>query len=352
MLAPHPHPAPFFPQTHDDPPFRVETFTAQRALEQRARAIGQMALEVARGLARSDKRLPTWLLRDAEGVRLSEEITHLPAYYASRAENEILRERADDIVAVACHGHRRHLEVVELNAGTATKTQHLLDAAVRARCVVDYLPVDVSRESLEVARSRLAAESPRVLVRPLAMQPTEGLAAIRQRGPERMVVLLGSTLGSHEDAEAVELLRSVRASVRAGEVLLVGTDIPKPSSRVLAAHDDVQGVTARYHRGVLRRINDELGGHFALPRFRHVVLWNEARSRVETYLESTVAQSVVIDALGMTVSLRAGERIHVESLHTYDDAHADRLLAAGGFTPVSAWRDRERLFAVRLARAS
>ncbi len=321
------------------------------SMRARAEALGPVAVAVAEGLLAPTKSLPPWLFYDAEGSRLFEEITRLPEYYLTRAEAQIFADHADEIVAAALSGAQDPLKVIELGAGTATKTQTILDAVVRTQGSVDYLPIDVSAEALAIAHRRLAREAPQVRVRPLPMQHVEALAEVRRLGPRRMVLFIGSSIGNYDDDDAIALLRAVRASVAEGAALLVGTDTKKAPERVLPAYDDAQGVTARFNLGLLRRINDELGGHFDLSLFRHVARWNEPASRVELYLESTVDQRVPIDALAVDVALAAGERIHTESSHKYDDAHAERLFRAAGFAPTQTWRDRERLFAVRLARA-
>ena len=77
---------------------------------------------------------------DAEGSRLFERITTLPEYYPTRTERAILARHADAIVAAA-QGHRSsRLRVVELGAGTASKTGILLEAALRASDFVSYVP--------------------------------------------------------------------------------------------------------------------------------------------------------------------------------------------------------------------
>ena len=57
----------------------------------------------------------------------------------------------------------------------------------------------------------------------------------------------------------------------------------------MPAYDDASGVTARFNKNVLARINRELGASFDLDRFRHTIIWNDVKSRMELYLESAVA---------------------------------------------------------------
>ena len=133
--------------------------------------------------------------------------------------------------------------------------------------------------------------------------------------------------------------------------MLLGTDLRKSPDVLVPAYDDARGVTAAFDKNVLARINRELGGHFDLARFRHVALWNDAASRVEMHLESACDQVVRIDTLDLAVPFRRGERVHTESSVKYDDAMVDALFAGVGFTRERTFLDREKRFAVHLARA-
>src|SRR5882672_8199758 len=93
-----------------------------------------------RGLLRARKRLPAWLLYDDEGSALFEAITRLPEYYLTRTERAILRRDAGAMIDAA----GGPLEVVELGAGSASKTRLLLEAALARQPRVRYVPVDVS----------------------------------------------------------------------------------------------------------------------------------------------------------------------------------------------------------------
>ncbi len=119
----------------------------------------------------------------------------------------------------------------------------------------------------------------------------------------------------------------------------------------MPAYDDAAGVTAAFNRNILARINRELGGRFELDAFRHVAVWNDEASRIEMHLESVRDQEVAIEALGIVIPLRRGERIHTESSVKYDLPRVERLLSRAGFRREITYTDDEGLFAVHLARA-
>jgi uncharacterized SAM-dependent methyltransferase len=68
------------------------------------------------------------------------------------------------------------------------------------------------------------------------------------------------------------------------------------------------------------------------------------------HLESTRAQRVRIDALGLEVGFAAGERIHTENSYKFTDALVRRILTEAGFEVEESWYDTRRWFGVHLAR--
>jgi len=49
----------------------------------------------------------------------------------------------------------------------------------------------------------------------------------------------------------MEFLAKIRRILRAGDSLLLGTDLEKPSAQLLAAYDDALGVTAAFNLNLL-----------------------------------------------------------------------------------------------------
>src|ERR1700729_50581 len=293
-------------------------------------ASSPIAVEVLNGLSDRPKTLSPWLFYDQAGSQLFEEITELPEYYVTRTEREILARHADEIVSAAAQGHE--LSMIELGAGTATKTGLLVNAAVGLQGKVTYYPIDVSETALEEARTRLEAELPEVTVEPIVADYTEGM---RQNGAShlgrKLVLYIGSSIGNFSPADALEILRGVRAQLLPGDSLLLGTDMVKDVDTLLAAYDDAAGVTARFNKNVLVRINRDLDANFNPKLFRHRARWNEQHSRIEMHLESLLTQKVVLRALDLEVRFVRGETIHTENSYKFADERVVALLKRAGF---------------------
>ncbi len=278
-----------------------------------------------------------------------EQITQLPEYYVTRTERAIFAAHADEIVTVAATGER--LAMLELGAGTASKTGLLLAAATRYQGSVDYYAIDVSESALIEAKRHLEAELPGVRVHPRIADYTEGLGQVEAAGLRKLVLYIGSSIGNFEPADATALLTAVRAELAPGDTLLLGADQVKDRAALLAAYDDAQDITAQFNRNVLSRINRELGADFNLDTFAHEARWNEAAQRIEMHLRSRVAQSVYIPALDLTVHFAAGETIHTENSYKFTDERILTMLQQAGFTLRREWKDERGWFAVYLAEA-
>ncbi len=169
-------------------------------------------------------------------------------------------------------------------------------------------------------------------------------------GP-KAVLFIGSSIGNYEGADGVALLRGIRDALAPGDALVLGTDLRKDPAVMVPAYDDRRGVTAAFNLNLLTRLNRELDADFDVTRFRHVALWNAARSRIEMHLESVVAQRVHVRALELVVEFAAGERVHTESSVKYDVGLVDEIVGAAGFARIATFTDGAARFAVHVARA-
>src|ERR1700691_5761319 len=314
-------------------------------------ASSPIAMEVFTGLSDRPKTLSPWLFYDQAGSLLFEAITELPEYYVTRTERQILAKHSAEIVAAAAWG--RDLSIIELGAGTATKTGLLLNAAVAQQGSVTYYPIDVSETALQEARNRLQSELPEATVEPIVADYTEGMRQNNAGGlggaGRRLVLYIGSSIGNFSPADAIEVLRGVRAQLMPGDCLLLGTDMVKDTSMLLAAYDDAAGVTARFNMNMLIRINRELDATFNPQLFRHQARWNEQHSRIEMHLESLLAQKVAVRALDLEVRFSLGETIHTENSYKFTDQRVLALLTRAGFKLRQQWSDENKWFTVYLA---
>ena len=305
-----------------------------------------IALDVRRGLTAVPKYLPSKLFYDEIGSQLFEEITELPEYYLTRTERSILETFAGDIL----HQAGGSLTLVELGAGTATKTSILIEELLRRQSRALFYPIDVSSSALDAAVRQLGGQFPSLRVNPIVGDYTAGVPALSRITGRKLVLYIGSSIGNFELPQSVRLLRRIRQTLRPGDALLLGADFAKSPKVLLPAYDDARGVTAMFNKNILARLNRELEADFILDAFKHVALWNRRCSRMEIYLESLVDQTVFLPPLDLDLSFQAGERLHTENSYKYTDAMIESILRESGFNLEHTWCDRKRWFGVHLAR--
>ena len=305
-----------------------------------------MAREVRDGLSAIPKRLPCKLLYDDVGSALFEQITDLPEYYLTRTERAIFEDYASEMLEAAGPS----LTLVELGAGTANKTRILIEELLQRQTRALFYPIDVSPAALNEAVTQMAAQFPQLRVNPIVADYSGGVPALSRISGRKLVLFIGSSIGNYDPPEAIAMLRRIRRSLRAGDALLLGTDLAKSGKILVPAYDDAQGVTAEFNKNILARINRELDADFNLDAFKHIAELNKRCSRMEIYLESMTAQSVFIPAIDMDVHFAAGERIHTENSYKYTDEMVNQILNEAGFKLERTWSDPKRWFGVHLAR--
>jgi dimethylhistidine N-methyltransferase len=296
--------------------------------------------DVLAGLAEPQKAIPARWFYDDAGSRLFEDITQLPEYYLTRAETEILRTHASEIAELIGEGRA----VVEFGSGSSVKTPLLL-SAIRPSA---YVPLDIAGDFLRASSAALAQKFPSLPVLPVEadfMRRVELPAEIA--GLPKLGFFPGSTIGNMIARTATDLLRNMRATLGEGALLLIGMDLVKDEDVLLAAYDDAAGVTARFNRNLLTRINRELDGDIPTEAFAHEARWNDPFARIEMHL--VACRDVSFTVSGERFAMTAGETIHTENSHKFTRRSAQLLLAAGGWEPRARWMDEARQFSLMLA---
>lgn len=303
----------------------------------------QFRRDVLAGLAQRQKAIPARWFYDHTGSVLFDQITRLPEYYPTRTETGILSGLCADISQAVGTG----AAVVEFGAGSATKTPLLLDCMKPAV----YVAIDISGDYLHEACEALALRYPALKIVPVEADFTRPVPlpnAIADK--PRLGFFPGSTIGNFTPADAVDLLRAMRETLGEGSRLLIGMDLIKDAETLVAAYDDAAGVTAAFNLNLAARINRELDGTIPLDELGHHAIWNADLARMEMHLEAL--SDISFRVADKTFSMHAGETIHTENSHKYDEHSASTLLLAGGWDPVSHYTDADHQFMVMLANAT
>jgi dimethylhistidine N-methyltransferase len=304
----------------------------------------QFLEDVLLGLRAETRTLPSKYFYDDYGSQLFEEICAQDEYYLTRTELDIM------------HAHAREMAelfgptclLIEYGSGSSTKTRLLLDALADP---AGYVPIDISRGALLASADSLSAAYPDLEILPVCADYTDAfqLPVPGKAVARRIAYFPGSTIGNFDRASARRFLRQV-AEVCRGGGLLIGVDLQKDFNILHHAYNDAQGITARFNKHLLERINDELDADFQLAQFAHYAFYNPQAARVEMHLVSQQAQTIHI---GQTpIVFRRGESIWTESSYKYALADFAALAASVGFSVERVWTDARELFSVQYLVAS
>jgi dimethylhistidine N-methyltransferase/ergothioneine biosynthesis protein EgtC len=298
--------------------------------------------DVRRGLGGRPRTLPPKWFYDKRGSDLFEQITRLPEYYPTRAEQEILERRAPEIAQLT-----RAATLIELGSGSSRKTRLLLDALTAGGTLRRYAPLDVSAAALEEAGRAICRDYPDLRVTATVADFEGGLALSDEPGP-RLLAFLGSTIGNFDQSQRAAFYRMLALELTSDDVLLLGADLVKEPEVLVRAYDDAAGVTAEFDKNVLHVLNRELGADFDPDAYDHVAVWNAEQERIEMHLRARRAQTVKIPDLDLSVDFAEGEDLRTELSCKFRRESLTAELKAGGFTVRHWWTDTARRFALLL----
>jgi L-histidine Nalpha-methyltransferase len=308
--------------------------------------VSEFAACVRECLTKSGQReLPSKYLYDEVGSSLFETISVLPEYGLTRADARLLQKHAHNIVDCL----PSPLHVAELGSGSGKKTRWILEALSK-RQQTFYFPIEISPSALAACEKELG-QIDLVSIVGYEQPYLEGLRKVAQRraAEEHLLVLfLGSTIGNFDRDAGDSFLRHVRAILREGDALLLGTDLEKSIDELVLAYDDPAGVTAAFNKNLLARMNRELSADFDLSCFAHEARWNAAERRVEMHLRSLTRQHIQIPAAALRITLDEDETIWTESSHKYYLGEAADMAERTGFRCEAQWVDEEWPFAQNL----
>ena len=114
--------------------------------------------------------------------------------------------------------------------------------------------------------------------------------------------------------ESQTILRNLGSQLGSKDAFLLGTDLVKDESTLVAAR------------------------------------WDPIESRIEMHLESIRCQNVQVPAAGLELDFRNGETIHTENSYKFTDETLHGLLSDSGFQIETTWKDARHWYALTLSR--
>ena len=298
------------------------------------------AAEIEIGLLSQSAYISPKFLYNALGSQLFTAITLLPEYYPTNTEQNIFKRYRDQIAKVVGVGGT----LIDLGAGNCKKAESFFDSLQPKH----YLAIDFSAEHLQDAVNKLKGKYPHIFMQCLATDFSKQLIIPNSlTSTKRTFFYPGSSIGNFSNSEAMQLLSQIKSQAKGGG-LLIGVDLIKDDSILMAAYDDPLKVSAAFNLNILRSANLYLGSNFKVEQFSHTVKINHKDSRVELYLE--VLEDLTVLWPGNSRTFKKGDLIHTENSHKFTIDSFKRLLKNVGFETSQIWTDPKNYYAVIYAK--
>ena len=302
------------------------------------------AEEISLSLGTNSKSIHPKFFYDKKGSDLFEKICSVPEYYPTRTEISILTKLQSEFDSFLDEDFR----LVELGSGSSTKTRLILDFLTSSQKTTEYFPIDIS-EILTESSEELLNDYKNLSITGIIDTYEGGLEFLKTYDDKNnLIIFLGSSFGNFSPIDGYKFLEKVYATMKPGDLFLIGLDLVKDKTILESAYNDSKGVTAKFNLNVLSRINDELDADFNLKNFSHHSIYNEKDQRIEMYLKSLVDQSVIISKSDLELKLQKDELIHTEYSHKYRLSQVHDLLDDVGFDLKHTWLDEKKYFSLTL----
>jgi len=302
----------------------------------------QFYKDVIQGLSSKPKHLQSKYFYDAAGDQLFQTIMQLPEYYLTRCEQEIFVQQTKALAAPLLQ-HFKAFDVLELGAGDATKSTHLLSYLSECGKDFTYYPVDISENVIQLLEREMPKRIPGLEVQGLNGDYFDMLAKsydLSRRN--KLVLFLGSNIGNFNEKEAERFLLALNYHLQPGDLVLIGFDLKKNPKDILAAYNDHTGVTKEFNLNLLRRINNDFSANFNLAQFDHYPTYNPINGACKSYLISLEDQDVTIGE--ETFTFYKNEPVWTELSQKYAESEIDELAALARFKPLSKYFDSRHWF--------
>lgn len=298
--------------------------------------------DVITGLTNSPKHLDPKYFYNKTGDRLFQQIMDMPEYYLTDCELDIFRNQTAELADVMLED-REPFDLIELGAGDAKKTTHLLQYLFDNGSDFTYIPIDISSNILNELENNLGKTIPGLRITSLQGDYFSMLGNIPSNNRRKIVLFLGSNIGNMEYENALLFCQRLNQNLVKGDTTLIGFDLQKDPYTILRAYNDEAGITASFNVNLLRRINEELKGNFDISQFEHYASYDPISGACRSFLISRREQIVRID--DRSITFEKHEFIHMEISQKFTINDISMLASNAGFELVETLKDRRDWFA-------
>jgi dimethylhistidine N-methyltransferase len=298
--------------------------------------------DVLKGLQSSPKYLDSKYFYDKKGDELFQKIMDSDEYYLTNAEMEIFSKQTTEI-ANELLKETNKLDVIEFGPGDAIKSVYLLKELSERNSLVNYFPIDISKNIIDILNEKLPEEIPGISINGFSGEYLEMLAAANKiSSNKKLVLFLGANIGNFKFNEMPKFCKNLRGLLSENDMVLIGFDLKKDPKKILAAYNDRAGFTAEFNLNLLMRINKELDANFDINNFEHYATYDPGTGACKSYLISTKEQTVNIK--NNLIEFEKFEPVFMEISQKYSIPQINEIGKECGFQVLAHFFDCEKYF--------
>lgn len=299
--------------------------------------------DVLEGLQSSPKFLQSKYFYDEKGDQLFVDIMNSPEYYVTRCEMDIFRNKTAAIAAAITSNKEQAFDIIELGAGDATKSTHLLRYLAEQDFDYRYYPIDISKNVIQLLTNELPERIKGIDVHGLQGEYLPMITEAYQISDRpKVIFFLGSNIGNFQKKAARNFLEKVNEHMNEGDRFVMGVDLVKNPKQILAAYNDADGITKAFNLNLLERMNKELSANFDVDCFDHYPTYDPITGECRSYIISLQKQQVEI--AGTCISFDENEPVYMELSQKYRVAEINQMATDAGFKTVAMLYDRNEWF--------
>ncbi len=240
------------------------------------------------------------------------------------AESALLEKRVDDFLSTL--KPVSGINIIDIGCGNGLPVLPILKQLASDGTPFTYVPLDISKEMLDMATKTIKDHFSNVACKPVQMdfelgQFSDVMYDLKDEMPVNLLLHLGSTLGNHSDLNRV--LSNFRDSMTSKDFLILGVEMTNLAKvQMLFPHYENEGVETL----VTYAFN-----YLGVPKeaYKYKVSWNEKYSQIE--MRAAFNRDVPIEFAGEQFSLQNNENILLGRSIKFTEYSIAKLLSDVGF---------------------
>lgn len=240
------------------------------------------------------------------------------------AEGALLEKRVDDFLSTLKPASG--INIVDIGCGNGLPVLPILRQLTSNGVPFTYVPLDISKEMMDMAIETVNGHFPGVVCKPIQMdfelgQFSDVMYDLKDKMPVNLLLHLGSTLGNHSDLNRV--LSNFRDSMTSRDFLILGVELTNLAK--------VQMLFPHYENEAVEALVTHAFRYLNVPReaYKYVVAWNEKDSQIE--MRAVLAREVPVNFAGEKFSLQQNENLLLGRSIKFTEYSITKLLSDVGF---------------------